>query len=434
MNGMNSESKQILVVEDNPVVLRLVTEILHKNGYNPETAEDGLSALNQLDAFTPDIIFVDLLIPKIDGETLCTIIQNRAELNDSYVIILSGIAHEAGIDFERLGADACIAKGKNIRLHIETVLEKIEKNTLLREPKKIYGYDEIYPREATVGLLRSKDHLKVILENLTDGLVEITHDGSTIFVNPAAEKLLSTSSCQILGKNLFASFDTGIRNYPKSLFEGAKRGQKQVDESDPISLNNRYVTLKIFPLSTFPNQSYIILIHDITERKALNDRLKSLSKTDQLTGIYNRRAFNDVLEKAIQEATIHKESFSLLLIDIDHFKQYNDSFGHQVGDKLLKQIVGVITLQIRKIDTLFRWGGDELALLLPKTESGDLLYISERIRSAVEREKFDVPENITISVGGCAYEYGDNESSILDRADVALYQAKNNGRNCVCLK
>jgi len=124
---------QILFIEDNPVLLELVSEILKREGHSVKTAADGLQALNILEEYTPDIIFTDLIIPKIDGQTLCQIIRSKTRLVNTYLVILSGIATEAELDLDKLGVDACIAKGKNIKKHIVAILEKIKKGSLRGE-------------------------------------------------------------------------------------------------------------------------------------------------------------------------------------------------------------------------------------------------------------------------------------------------------------
>ena len=199
-------AKQILVVDDNPVVLKLVSEVLKKKGHSVRTAEDGLIAINILDGYLPDIIFVDLLIPKINGEMLCKFIRSKPHLDDTYVIIFSGIATEVGVDLKSLGVDASIAKGKNSTGHIQTVLEKIENKTLRKQKTMNYGFEDVFSRDATVGLLNYKKHLEVIIDNLSDGLIELTPKGIILFANSAAETLLSTSQQQLLGRTLCTFF------------------------------------------------------------------------------------------------------------------------------------------------------------------------------------------------------------------------------------
>lgn len=424
-------TKKILVVEDNPVALKLVSEILKRKGHSVKTAEDGLSALNILERYVPDIIFIDLLIPKIDGEMLCKIIRGQTRLEASYLIILSGIATEAGIDLTSLGADACIAKGKNISVHVDTVIEKINNGTLRQDKDKTYGYRDIAPRDATIGLLRSKEHLEVIIDNLADGLVETTCDGTIIYVNPAAEIFLADSSKHILGKQFFTYFPEEHRQCLLPLFENALNGQKQTDESEPIQLKERFLTLKIFSLSQRSEPSCLVLMHDITERKRLTDQLEALSKTDQLTGAYNRRAFEDFFTKELNAAVRYDGCFSLILIDIDYFKRHNDTFGHNVGDIVLKEVVNVMNKQTRQVDFLFRWGGDEFVILLPRIGLEDTLVIAERIRSTIENWDFSAPASITVSLGVSSFQLGDDANSMINRADVALYRSKHDGRNRV---
>lgn len=421
--------KDILVVEDNPVVLKLVSEVLRRKGHFVRTAGDGLTALNLLENYVPDIIFLDLLIPKIDGEMLCKIIHSKAHLENAYVIILSGIATESGVNLGELGADAYIAKGNNISGHIDGVLEKIENETLRQDQSNTYGFEDVYPRDATLGLLRSKQHLEVILDNLADGLVEITPEGTITFINSAAETFLAIPQRLILGINILTLFGEEHHQYLLSLLENALRGQRSTSESDPLSLKEHFVTLKIFSLDNIPEPSCIVILHDITERKQLNDKLNLLSKTDLLTGAYNRRAFYEYFEKELNAAKRYSEQFSLLLIDIDSFKKHNDALGHNIGDEILKEVVEVFNSQIRQVDFLFRWGGDEFIVLLPRIDIEGARVIAERIRSTIEKWNFSATPSITISLGLSSFRIGDNAKTLVNKADVALYRSKNAGRN-----
>ena len=158
--------------------------------------------------------------------------------------------------------------------------------------------------------------------------------------------------------------------------------------------------------------------------------MELLSVTDQLTDVYNRRAF-EVYFKLEQERAIRYENdLSLILLDIDYFKNINDKYGHQTGDKILKQIVKVLKKQKRKNDYLCRWGGDEFVFLLPETSLIKAQVIAERFRSSIEMLQPVGQTKITVSMGLAKYNQGDTLKTLLKRADVALYRAKDSGRNC----
>lgn len=426
-------SKQILVVDDNPVIIRLVSEIIKKQGYSVRCAEDGLSAVNILEEYIPDIIFVDLVLPKISGEKLCQIIRSKVQFKDVYIIILSGIAVEAELDLNQLGVDACIAKGKNIATHISAVLNKIENRVLRNEQSKVYGFEDVFVRKSTVELLDSKKHLEVILANLSDGLVEVTTEGTIIFANHAAESLFSTPQAQLLGSNFFKFFQGEDYHNAVSLFESAQLGSQPANEVRHLSLKKRFLTLNILPLEDIPYPSCIIIMHDITVRKQLEEELKLLSTTDQLTGAYNRRAFEDFFTRERSRAKRYNIPLSLIIFDIDHFKKVNDTFGHDAGDHVLQEVVDMSKKQIRQIDFLCRWGGEEFVLLLPETGIESAQIVAERLRSTVEKLEFSIPSNITISFGLSQFHTSDSPETLIKRADIALYEAKQDGRNRVAV-
>jgi diguanylate cyclase (GGDEF)-like protein len=153
--------------------------------------------------------------------------------------------------------------------------------------------------------------------------------------------------------------------------------------------------------------------------------------TDPLTGAYNRRYLELQLEQVLETWTRYQRPASVLLIDIDHFKRINDKFGHGVGDSAIKNLVEVISRNIRNVDTLCRYGGEEFVVLLAETPLSKARPVAEKLRAAVENTRV-VPEvGMTISVGVCDVSVADGVDHWLNLADAALYLAKRNGRNRV---
>ena len=173
---------------------------------------------------------------------------------------------------------------------------------------------------------------------------------------------------------------------------------------------------------------------DITERKHLEEELKKLSTTDQLTGAYNRRGFEDFFARESSRATRYQDPLALALFDIDHFKKINDLHGHDAGDKVLQELVKLTTNQVRDVDSVFRWGGEEFLLLMPNTPLEGAELVVERLREKVASSTFSVPSQVTISIGVSLYMSGEESDELVKRADMALYQAKDSGRNCVVVK
>lgn len=173
--------------------------------------------------------------------------------------------------------------------------------------------------------------------------------------------------------------------------------------------------------------------------KAQADMLARLSMQDGLTGLFNRRKFDHYLEDEWRRATRTGDFFSIVMIDVDHFKQYNDNYGHGAGDECLREVAAALSSVVhRSSDIVARYGGEEFAALLPGTDSDNSMYIGERFRQQIEALKIEhqyssVSEYITVSVGvaTCIPKEQIKSRSLLEAADSMLYNAKNNGRNCV---
>jgi diguanylate cyclase (GGDEF)-like protein len=162
-----------------------------------------------------------------------------------------------------------------------------------------------------------------------------------------------------------------------------------------------------------------------------NAQLERLSLTDPLTGLYNRRQLMTVLENELRRSARAGHEFAILMMDVDHFKTYNDAFGHQAGDDALIRVAAVLRSSLREVDFAARYGGEEFVALLPETGMERAAEVAERICEAVRREGFQ-GEQITLSIGVASYpSQGVSLESLIASADGALYHAKRKGRDCV---
>ncbi len=185
-------------------------------------------------------------------------------------------------------------------------------------------------------------------------------------------------------------------------------------------------------------RSLLRLSHEIKQRKQREQELERLSMVDGLTGVANRRYFDKTIEHEWKLALRHKHPLSLIMFDIDHFKKYNDIYGHQGGDQALKAVASVAADELKRpTDTIARYGGEEFAIILPNTNSAGAYMVAERIRKHIEtieicHEKFQLCSSVTVSFG-VAEANNVNRCSIkqlIAETDKALYQAKHSGRNC----
>ena len=178
-------------------------------------------------------------------------------------------------------------------------------------------------------------------------------------------------------------------------------------------------------------------LHEVLSEKLhrlelATETISLLARTDELTGLHNRRSFNESFTLALSSARRHGHPLSLISIDLDHFKNVNDTFGHSVGDLVLKEFSDLIKEMVRVEDIASRWGGEEFIILLPDTTREAAVVLAERIRSTFEKQSGTaVPLTMTASFGVAQLQYGDTEDDLIRRVDNALYTAKREGRNRV---
>lgn len=162
-----------------------------------------------------------------------------------------------------------------------------------------------------------------------------------------------------------------------------------------------------------------------------NRELERVSTTDHLTQVYNRLKIDELMRAEVDRARRYKRAFSIIMIDVDHFKAVNDQHGHQTGDLILKEVVNVLQENTRNADSVGRWGGEEFIILCPETDSASVYLAAEKLRQRVEEFNFSIVKRKTASFGVASLTPEDDQQSLIKRADESLYFAKNNGRNRV---
>jgi two-component system cell cycle response regulator len=178
--------------------------------------------------------------------------------------------------------------------------------------------------------------------------------------------------------------------------------------------------------------------HTIEQTKADNARLEALAHTDSLTHLLNRRALTIRLVAELERVRRYNSPLTMLMIDLDHFKLVNDTYGHLVGDEVLRGIATILQRSVRSVDMVARYGGEEFVVVLPETTEQGAVAFAERMRERVEEHKFEAarahPARVTVSIGVSSFPAPHVESAedLFARADAALYRAKEEGRNRVC--
>lgn len=269
--------KKILIVDNNPVILKLMSELLMRNGHDVVCVEDVFGCLDTLVDITPDIIFLDLIMPQIGGDDLCKIIRNIDYLQNCYIAIVSAVALEQDVDFAQIGANACIAKGpfKEMSRHIlQAVIdsEAPRKNNVIPDIK---GAEDLHSRQVTRELLQQNHHLKVIFESMSQGIIE-TSQNRIVYINPKAAEIVGESREKILG----TAISTTI---PLPLLTAIQESPKY---SAPIQLAGRQVIVEQFPIKS-NNQNTIIMLSDITERKKMEAVIEATNLTEKLGYVFS---------------------------------------------------------------------------------------------------------------------------------------------------
>jgi diguanylate cyclase (GGDEF)-like protein/PAS domain S-box-containing protein len=280
-----------------------------------------------------------------------------------------------------------------------------------------------------------RDYLE-LAEHAPVGILKCDWEGNITYVNQRTLEILGSPDIEETKKiNLF-TFPLMIKYGLSSKLESC------LQKNQPGTYEVNYVTkwgkkvwlrthIKLLP-EKGQKSGIQIIIDDITEKKLLEKRLLFLSVTDELTGAYNRRFIKEKLEEEKERSERSGNPFSVIMIDLDNFKKFNDCYGHNEGDLILKKIVQMFQKRIRKIDTLARWGGDEFIILLPNTTAKNAAHLAEELR--LRLSQMHLPpgvEHITASFGAAGYRPGDTIETLVKRADCMMYQANNEGKNCV---
>ena len=288
-------------------------------------------------------------------------------------------------------------------------------------------------------------HLQLTVQKKTKDLLEQqeTVDKYVIMVETNKNgviKYVSTAFCDISGYQRFELVnkknsivrhpDTPISIY-KDLWETIKKGKSWSGEIKNRKKDGTSYWLLINIDSVYDSKgrhvAYRSIMQDISDRKLAEE----LAVTDALTGIYNRLHLDRILETELQRSKRHHNALSVILIDIDNFKDVNDIYGHLVGDIILKEISHILRSNIRNTDTLGRWGGEEFLIILPNTELESAKVLAQKIRESIQKYDFSVVHTRTGSFGVAGWKEYDTKDTLIKRADEALYRAKKDGRNVV---
>ena len=420
-----SQSLNVLYVEDDVNFLK-ENKIIFENFFSKViTASDGVEALEKYKTFKDetsnyfDLVISDLVMPKLDGISM---IKELKILNPNQeVIIISAYDDSNKLkSLIKIGVSNFLMKPLNMNIFLDTIAKVCEN---ISNKKKIDLICDI--------INLSRDHISFIDRNYIYRQVNKAYLNAH---NKKYEDIVGYSISQLMGEDIF-------QKIIKERFDYCLQG-KEIHYKEWFNFKNigkRYMDVFYYPRKTSSGaiSGVVVTSHDITELIQAQEKLEELANTDQLTKLYNRHYFYNIAQEIVNLTIREKTSLSVMMIDIDKFKNINDTYGHANGDIVIQSLAKIMVKNTRKSDIVARIGGEEFVILLPNTSKKDTIILAHKLRKIVEDyliiSKDNKKINFTISIGvdGIDIENETNIDQALFRADKALYKAKENGRNKV---
>jgi two-component system cell cycle response regulator len=480
----------VLLVDDSPLVLRMLGAFLEKNGLSVITARDGLDAVEKIYSQFPDIILLDIMMPRMNGYQVCRLLKNDEETRDIPVVMFTskdkGIERFLGL---QTGADSYVTKNISYDNLLQIISEQLEARDRphadTTKCKAPITFTDILTK--TNGLLDRKLYEVTIVNrivtlardirayrDIVDKVLEIVREiiGSPV----AAFAILDDESVNLFVKSADQPDEDDLREIEDFFFSQVKGSErKEISHSiettvlAPKDSGARKIISRQELLYAFraksnvrPNEWRGFILYGqhprhlsaeegavmelileqalvVIENAYLFERIRLKAVTDELTGLFNRRYFFKCLDEEYRRMLEGDGvEHALALLDIDKFKSINDTYGHMVGDEVLRELSKILKSVARCTDIVARFGGEEFIVLLPDTTLSGGVGFTERLRNAVEIHEFQssgqrIP--VTVSVGLSMLPKDDQHTveEAISEADTALYKAKSSGRNRVCV-
>jgi diguanylate cyclase (GGDEF)-like protein/PAS domain S-box-containing protein len=415
-----------------------ITGILPGGVYEVEWVSDREEALSLLERGSIDVFVADMSLYQGDGLALIRQIVENVP-GTSCLALYDASDPDAALAALREGA-AEVSQKPVSRETLSFALKKaLERRHLAEETQTMFHRLQEKVDKITLDLEKANRHLQRMrhyLDNLLNSSVDSVLTTSTdlhiTYVNQGVTHMLGYVPSQLMGVPLEKLLRGGA-SAARQLQQILDKGPIQNYETELLHKDGRFIPV-MASLSQVRNPagkalSVLMICKDITEQKHLENALKEKMITDDLTGLFNQRYFYERLTIEIERAHRQNHPLSLLLFDVDHFKEYNDTHGHLAGDRVLQAIGAVVRESTRGyVDIGCRYGGDEFTIILPETGLEHARNIAERIRTSFEARQFD---RCTLSVGLMTYHRDTTAESFIRFADEMMYLAKRSGGNRV---
>ncbi len=449
---------RVLIVDDDPTALQALETRLSEEYFEVATASDGESALQHMKSDPPDIVLLDVVMPEIDGYEVCKRIRSDPDLLHVPIVMISVKSDpEDIVRGLQAGADDYLEKP------FEDVVVLARIRSLVRSKLMT---DEFRRREQTsnqLGVLDSEED--IVDADVIGGRVLIIDDDADevgrISLALASSYQVTTErdpdramavardgEFDLIVVSLTMKESDGLRlcSHFRTMEETRQTAILVMTEPDSADMLVRALEIGVSDYLKRPVNTDELMARVGTQirRKMYQDRLRAnyetslaLAVTDSLTGLHNRHYMVSHLDTLMERGRESGRPVALLIMDIDHFKGVNDTYGHAVGDEVLKEFAERIKRNVRGIDLAVRYGGEEFVVVLPETDLEVTKMVAERLRRNMGEEPFEVSADVgsitvTVSIGGTVYDGTEvSADGLLKRADDALYTAKNQGRNQV---
>lgn len=437
----------ILVVDDSPSNLTLLSRILSNSGYKVQLADNGQKAIDLALEISPDMILLDINMPVMDGYETCEKLKADQRTSDIPVIFISALSEiEDKLKAFQVGGADYIPKP----IQIEEVLVRVSTHLANQRLRNQLQSANLELEERVKELTASQEQvqeregeLRAFINALPNLSFIYDEEGRCLEVLTGETELLSAKVDQMKGRLLKDVMPAKEAGLILSAIQRAIETRKTqiVEYKIPVlSGKEHWFEGRIASMGKFSDghSRVVVIATDITDRVRLYQETKKLATQDPLTGCFNRRHFMILARQELQRVARYERPASLMMLDIDHFKKFNDQYGHPEGDQLLCALVNLCQKHLRNVDILARYGGEEFVILMPETDA--VLIAGERLRKGIEKMQLDTAQgrrSVTVSIGAASVDRSGKQSLTVDElikhADQALYEAKNAGRNCVRL-
>lgn len=482
-------NKKILLIDDSRTQLQSLKMTFRKSGYEIYTASDGLEGMEMVHRCMPDLIVSDIVMPNINGYHLCRLIKNDKNTKHIPVILLTILSNKIdrfwGI---KAGADKYISKDISSEELVKEVDEILKNTEPSRHPSarnmvnKITFDENIYKLkineildQALISstIMNEFRHLSEYFQDdnaLVKEIFELLNsildfDFGGIFFNSTDNKepkILNfhQNNCKVhsdIFLGVMNDFFHKLFGEEKDFYYNYKLSGIIKDYEKEILSYDEFQSAFIIPVVSGKYTLGGICLYskernNYTELKTFNiilDELKLLMRLrwlysetklltiiDPLTSLYNRRYFNEIIHREYMRSQRNQSNFSIAIIDIDDFKKVNDTYGHQLGDIVLREISKIILGMLRTTDFAFRYGGEELVLLLPDSTVDGAIFPIERIRKKISEKRYEASNGetfkATVSIGVSSTDQNiTSPEDLVNCADIALYRAKSQGKDQV---